>query len=745
MPFPADNLLGLTHPFRDVVWDGLTSGVPVKNSLIADPFLQTYVWKKEAMDQIKKGQMPLWNAYTFSGTPLLANFQSSVFNPLNIFLFLPFWFGWSLLIFSQQILASVFMVFFLRNLKLSSWASVFGSVVWIFSGVFISWLEWGTYLTSYLWLPLILLSIDKIFSGSKYWLLALILSLSASVFGGHIQMAFYTWVVSFSYLVFRSVQTKKMYLNFLILTAFIFSGLITLIQTAPTLELIGLSNREIDQPFSRPDWFIPYKHLIGFVAPDFFGNPTRLNYWGVFNYIEFNGYFGIISLILAFCGILSFKKKAEVKFFAGLFVVSLLLAISNPISRLPFVLHMPFISSAQPSRLLSMIVFSLAVLSAWGFEKFIKEKITKNLIAVIFIIALAIGGLWYVTLRMPNLFGSTVDVAKPVDVAQRNLILPTIIFIYFVILTFAKKFVPQKILIVAILLVVSLDLVRLARSFEPFTKTEWLYPNTQLTKTISDNIGLGRVIETDRRILPPNISMQYGSQTMDGYDPLYLKSYATEVSAWQQKNGDPQVGSFNRMIRFENIESPMADLYSVKYILSFKKLENPKLTQVGQEGSTILYYNKSALDKVYLTRKSVDTSSNEESLKNLIKLNSDEFKVTTTTKLGKNLDGAVNGGEIADIKNYAAGHVTIASSTKSEAVLVLTDNYYPGWNVYINGEKKDLIKTNYSQMGVLIPSGENRVDFKFEPKSVKFGQTISLISLLLLAPTSLILWKKKLK
>lgn len=745
MPLPAENLLGLAHPFRDVVWDRFSAGVPVKNPLIADPFLQTYVWKKEAFDQIKNGQMPLWNIYTFSGTPLLANFQSSVFNPLNIFLFLPFWLGWSILIFSQQILASIFMFIYLRNMKLSSSASIFGSIIWIFSGVFISWLEWGTYLTSYLWLPLILLSIDKIFTKSKYWFFVLVFSLAAPVFGGHIQMAFYSWLVSFCYLVFRHFQKNNAKISLFIFSAFILAVLITSVQTIPTFEFLSLSNRDVDQPFLRPDWFLPYKHLISFVAPDFFGNPTRLNYWGVFNYIEFNGYFGIISLIFAVFAFLSFKKKAEIRFFSIMFVLSFLLAVSNPISRLPFVLHLPFISSAQPSRLLSLIVFSLAVLSAWGFEKFIREKLTKSMIGIIAIFGLVFLILWFASVSLPHLFEPTVDVANPSIVAQRNLILPSLIFLYFVFLSFSKKLIPPKVLIIAVLLVVSLDLVRLAKSFEPFSKREWLYPDTQLTKMISENIGLGRIIETDRRIFPPNISMQYGVQTMDGYDPLYLKNYATAISAWQQKSGEPNVGSFNRMVRFENIESPMADLYSVRYILSFKKLENPKLKEIGQEGTTRLYYNSNALEKVYITRNSTDTVSDEESLKNLIRSNSEEFKVTTTTGLGKSLNGVLEEGEKIKIKSYRPGHVALGLTTKSEALVVLTDNYYPGWSVYINGEKKELIKTNYAQMGVLAPGGENTIDFKFEPKSARIGQIISLISLLSLVPTLLIIWRKKLK
>src|SRR3989338_1627115 len=91
MPIPGDTIVGMYHPYRDVVWDNYVSGVPFKNFLITDPVRQQYLWRKLAIAQIKKGHLPLWNPYSFSGTPLLANFQSAVFYPLNILYFiLPF-------------------------------------------------------------------------------------------------------------------------------------------------------------------------------------------------------------------------------------------------------------------------------------------------------------------------------------------------------------------------------------------------------------------------------------------------------------------------------------------------------------------------------------------------------------------------------------------------------------------------------------------------------------------------------
>ena len=87
LPVPADTLIGLYHPWLDQAATTNPAGVPFKNFLITDPIRQQIPWKKLVIDDWKKGKVPVWNPYNFSGAPLLANFQSAVFSPLNFLYF----------------------------------------------------------------------------------------------------------------------------------------------------------------------------------------------------------------------------------------------------------------------------------------------------------------------------------------------------------------------------------------------------------------------------------------------------------------------------------------------------------------------------------------------------------------------------------------------------------------------------------------------------------------------------------
>ena len=68
---------------------------------------------------------------------------------------------------------------------------------------------------------------------------------------------------------------------------------------------------------------------------------------------------------------------------------------------------------------------------------------------------------------------------------------------------------------------------------------------------------------------------------------------------------------------------------------------------------------------------------------------------------------------------------------KGSGMLAFLQNYYPGWKVFVNGEKQDLLKANLSFMGVFVPGNKNtesRVVFVYERNDVKAAFYISVIS-----------------
>ena len=97
----------------------------------------------------------------------------------------------------------------------------------------------------------------------------------------------------------------------------------------------------------------------------------------------------------------------------------------------------------------------------------------------------------------------------------------------------------------------------------------------------------------------------------------------------------------------------------------------------------------------------------------------------------------------AEITSYFPNEVHINASSDKVALLVLTDNYYPGWNVYVNGKKGEILRTDYTFRGVIIPIGKSSVVFKYEPKSFQIGLVCALASLIGIISLSIISLKRK--
>lgn len=732
LPIPSDTIVGLYHPWRDFYAQEYPNGIPFKNFLITDPIRQQYPWRYSAIDSLKKGSLPLWNPYNFSGYPLLANLQSAVFYPLNIILFFTaFDYGWSFLIFLQPLLAGLFLYFYLKNLNLREEACFLGSLAFSFGGFFTAWLEWNTVLHVALWLPLILLSIDKIFflnnkendkiNKTIFWGSVFIFSTISSFFAGHLQTFFYLLIISILYITVRllNYSSRKRKKTFFLFTIFyLLFILVTSVQWFPTLKFILSSAREFDQIiWQKEGWFIPWEHLIQFFVPDFFGNPATLNYWGVWNYAEMIGYIGVLPLIFAVFNLI-FRKDKKTLFFGSLFFLSLIFVTPTWFAKLPYVLQIPLISTSQPTRLLFITDFSLAVLASLGFDYFLrlsaekKNRLFKKTFVTLSLIGLVYGGVWVFIL-----LGNSIVSAENMVVAKRNLILPTLLFIsssvFLIVLLLVKNKIIRNMFIIFILTITIFDLFRFSWKFTPFTKREYLFPETKITKFLQNQQQPFRFMVTDNRIFPPNFSSVYGIQSIDGYDPLYLNNYSRFAAAWIRGKPDISYFSFNRIINIQNYESRFADLLNVKYVLSLDELKSEKLIKVSEEGQIKIYENRNVFLRAFFVEDFIEVSNQQEMIDAMFNNSINLRKTALLYKKDKVVVGEndLGNNETVDLIIYQSDRIKIKTSADSERLLILTDVYYPSWKVYIDGQEEKMHEVDYILRGVVVPQGQHEVLF----------------------------------
>lgn len=87
----------------------------------------------------------------------------------------------------------------------------------------------------------------------------------------------------------------------------------------------------------------------------------------------------------------------------------------------------------------------------------------------------------------------------------------------------------------------------------------------------------------------------------------------------------------------------------------------------------------------------------------------------------------------ARITDYGAEQVTIDADANRSSELVLSDTYYPGWTVTVNGRPAQIDEVDYLLRGVHVPSGDDRIVFTYDPSSFTDGWILSLVSTAVLA------------
>lgn len=684
IPFPADSLLGLYHPWRDVTWDGYTAGVPYRNFLTTDPMRQTYPWRKLAIDMWKAGEVPLWNPYSFTGTPLLANYQSAVLYPLNvIFFFGDFPLAWSFLIFLTPLLAMLFFYFWLRNRDIEILPALFGAVSFSLGGFMMGWMTWGTVGHSGLWLPLMLFALDKMRNSSKRrWPFLYLVGSVSSLLAGHLQTAFYVQLIAFAYGVFMLKSLKKALL--LAGTAVLIAG----IQIAPTLEFIVHSARS--QDLEGINGFLPYRHLVMFLIPDFFGNPATGNYWGEWNYLEFLGYIGVLPLLFALHALFTVRTRT-VAFLGVIVLGSIFLATQTPLAIL-----FSRISQAASSRFLFVTDLGLAALAAFGLNEFLALKRRDWRV----VIAVSVGFLIVGTFLGFGLVTKAQWIVH-FPVIVRNSIIPLVLFAIGLCAFWLRPFLTRRRavwLVIVLLIITALDLGRNFHKFTSFSQISWVYPKTTLIQKIQDDPDYYfRVMANDRRIIPPNVSVAYGLESIEGYDPLYIADYGRYIVRHEQNRNEDLSLAFRRIITPERTDIDLPNRLNAKYVLSLSDIADKEYELVFREGETRLYRNIRVLPRISIDR-------------------------------GK-----------ARIVSYSWNRLKVVTETEQAATLIVRDPASFGWRVYVDTISTPLQKVDGWFRAVNINRGTHTITFTYWPSGFTVGILFSALGLVF---AQFALWKK---
>lgn len=703
---------------------------PVKNNAMPDIITQIYPWKHFTINSLKKGIVPFWNPYSFSGNAHLANFQSAVYSPFNLLYFiLPFLHAWSMTILLQPLIAGICTYLLLKELKVSSIGSIIGSVTFMFCGFMVVWMEYGTLSMAAAFLPLGLYGIEKSFNTSrKRFFILTCISLVISFFSGHIQTSLYVAIYVLLYLFYKSFMflryDKKDKIFFIIFWGFIsfFLGiLISFLQIYPTFNLFQISPRSETAHLGGG---IPLNYLVTMIAPDFYGNPVTRNDW-YGTYAEWSSFIGIIPLLLGFISILTMKFKHSTLFFFFMAILTICFSIESPLHILLIASHIPVLASSIPSRIIVLFSFSFAILAGFGLDSLvslIEEKKKLKVFFLFVIFGMLIFVIWLLLTFFPVLPIDKLSIAKKNFLAPTLLFFIVVIFVYFDFIVKRKRYILFTSLI--ILFLCSVDSFRFANKWIPFDKSDLVFPDVPVISAMQKNVGNGRVFGN----LGTEVSTYYGLGSIEGYDPLYIQRYGEFIRYSETGQFVSAEKSVVHIARNGKYTDRVLDLLAVNIIFhpiadtnqswAYHVWSNPqKYSVIYQDDKFQLYKNNTALPRVQLYYSYEVVSDKDAILKRFYDDNFDFRKILlleTDPKVVLENKLVTTSRNKAIISLYSPTKIKVDVYSDKPGLLFLSDPYYEKWHAVLNGKETKILRSNYAFRSVIVPEGKSEVEFFYK-------------------------------
>jgi len=738
IPFPSTYMVSNFSP-----WSA-SYGMAVKNNAMPDIITQIYPWKMLAIDTWKKGEIPLWNPYSFSGSVHAGNYQSAVFSPFNFLFFIfPFIDAWSIYILLQPLLAGIFMFLFLREIGCRREASIIGTTGYMFSGFLVTWMAYGTLGYAILFLPLILWSITKYFRTQSLYAYGIgILGILCSFLSGHFQISVYVWMTALCYLIFSMCQTKKLKEGIMLFFMLVIGLCITAPQLFLTYDAFQASVRSANTELKE---VIPWQYIITFFSPDFFGNPVTRNDW-FGHYAEWAGYIGVIPLLLSLYSFFFSQSKKKI-FFVGLGIVSLLLAYSSPLSIALFSLKIPVLSTSAASRIICITSFSFCVLGALGFEQVLidwkKEEWKKKIVFFIgiFVFLCLLWGVVFLIKPFP---------VEQLVIARRNIILPTIFAcIGLVSLAggFFKRSYSMQIASALLILVCCFDSYRYASKWMPFDPKEFVYPHSKVIAFLQKELGGERIFG--------NIGNEVGSYfhipLIEGYDAMYQGRYGEFINAVSNSIVSEPARSVVQFDKSARFALPAFQLLGVKYIVHrlsdgrnvwtfpYWQYSEGEFVSIYRDEHYEVFVYREAFPRLFLASSYIVKKDRQEIIDALFQKNFDR-RNTLILEDKPVIEPAIGEGVIKDIHS-TENSVTMNVTSSAPVLLFRSEAYDPGWNAVIDGKRVPLYRADYDFQAVAVPEGEHKVVFYYWPKSLTRGVYVVFLGIGLL--TGIVVHRKK--
>jgi uncharacterized membrane protein YvlD (DUF360 family) len=722
------------------------------NTELGDVPISYYPWDVLARQFIHAGTFPAWNPHALAGTPLFANFEIAWLSPFSLPLWiLPLNYGLGVAAALKLWMAGFGTYLLVRELRLGFWPALVAAISFTLCAFNVVWLTYGVFVSVAALLPWALWLAERIVrrgrSADAFWLALVVAAIAA---GGHPGTQVHVLAATALYALLRCVllpapeRTARARSLTLVGAGVAVGALVMAVVLLPAHEAakdtLGAAFRRGDIEGQLLEARMPFGSLRTALLPEWWGRTSEHIRGGGSYFRERTFYAGVIPLALAVLAVASsgsWRRKAP---FAVLAALGAAVALRTPLLE-PLVRKLPAFNQVQNQRMLLWFVFGVAILSGFGLERVLAAPRERRVWAVLgggVLISLSmvalIAGITpgtlgraaaYVVHRTPR---APLSVRSLASVGWALLLLGGMAG---VLLLLRRR--PERALLACMLLValVVLDLFHFAHGYNPIGPASVVMPpRTPAVAYLERHADEGRIAGVGYT-LPPDWSSMYGLRDVRGYDaPQPTLRFARLWQALEPENEPARINGLQLL----NVK--VIGMLGGRYVIA--EPEAPPLNGLGLKvvyrgRDATIFANELVVPRAWVPRY-VDAVSYDNSEVEAVAENGFDPRSQAVIRRDELGDAALPaaGSGTARVVAETNDSVTLRAHLAQRGLVVLDDQWMPGWSVQVDGRPAPILQTDVVLRGVIVPPGTHAIVWTYRVPGLRLGAALSALGLLAL-------------
>jgi hypothetical protein len=506
---------------------------------------------------------------------------------------------------------------------------------------------------------------------------------------------------------------------------------------------------DINYAFS---WSYTPKELFNFLVPDAMGGSSNYKvnssksklaqainreqvpmYWGEQPFTGAPNYIGAVLFFLALFSFLYWDNKLKYVF-GVIFLIFGIMGLGKNFLEINELLfnYLPFYNKFRtPTMAFSMINIGVILMVGMAFQNFLNnnedwdnkfkalKKTGYTLIGVIILGFLVISNAGYTSLQDNEMFqGSKEMLDLAIEDRQSffkaDLFRTLILFIitgglfYFYI----KKSIDKNKFSLAIGALLFIELWNVSNryydkdNFQKIDKIENLVPNESFNQYLQGDTSYYRIINTTTNVFNDNTD-GYRYSNVGGYSPAKLYRYQDLID-----------------VHLSKMNMPVLNMLNTKYFI------------VESNGQKLPQTNPDACGNSWFVNEVKFAKNANEEIDSIGTFNPKTTAwVDIRYKNDSKFDGNTDPNGSILLTKYHPENMEYQSNSTTGGFAVFSEIWYRGnedWNIYIDGKKETMIRTNYLLRGLYIPAGKHKIEMKFTADKLDFYKKMSQFATLIL-------------